>query len=230
MADTTDYSSIPYPELSDVANMQTAASNLANGLDKLVIPSFADSATRDTHAAAPTDGMVCYNQDLHTLEVYRGAWIALRETFTSVKTSNTTYVSNVTNANVPDMFFPVQANATYIFDAFFVYVPGVGQMKVAVNGPGGMTVQWGANSLWKTVTNQTRTAGEVEKFVQTVVGSSISIGGLDTGASRMFADAKGIVVTSGTPGNVNVQASQFSSNVSGAVFVAGSWIRATRVL
>lgn len=72
MAQNTPIASLPWPELSDIPNAQTAFQNLANAVDPLVIPRFASATARDAAITAPTDGQTVARTDLHALQAYHG--------------------------------------------------------------------------------------------------------------------------------------------------------------
>lgn len=70
MAQNTTISGLPYPELTDIPNAQTAFSNLATALDSIVIPRYATSTARDTAIGSPGDGQHLYRQDIHVPQYY----------------------------------------------------------------------------------------------------------------------------------------------------------------
>lgn len=74
MALNTPNSSLPYPELTDIPNAQTAFQNLALALDTKVVPKFASSAARDTAIPSPVEGQLCYRTDINGLQEYNGSW------------------------------------------------------------------------------------------------------------------------------------------------------------
>ena len=72
MAQNTPIAALPWPELTDIPNAQTAFQNLANAIDPLVIPRFASATARDAAITSPTDGQACARTDLHALQTYHG--------------------------------------------------------------------------------------------------------------------------------------------------------------
>lgn len=70
MAQNTPIAALPYPELTDIPNAQTAFSNLATALDTIVVPRYASTAARDTAIASPGDGQHCFRTDIHVPQYY----------------------------------------------------------------------------------------------------------------------------------------------------------------
>lgn len=72
MAQNTPIAGLPWPELTDIPNAQTAFQNLANALDPLVIPRYASATARDAANPSPSDGQPAYRTDVHGLQLYHG--------------------------------------------------------------------------------------------------------------------------------------------------------------
>jgi hypothetical protein len=75
MAQNTPVSALPWPELTDIPNAQTAVKNLADALDTKVIPKFANATARDAAITSPVEGMMIYRTDIHGFQQYNGSWL-----------------------------------------------------------------------------------------------------------------------------------------------------------
>lgn len=74
MALNTPIAALPYPELTDIPNAQTAFQNLATALDTKVIPKFATSVARDAAIPSPVAGMLVYRTDIKGYQTYESGW------------------------------------------------------------------------------------------------------------------------------------------------------------
>lgn len=74
MALNTPIAALPYPELTDIPNAQTAFQNLALGLDTKVIPKFATSVARDAAIPSPVAGMLVFMTDRNGYLTYKSGW------------------------------------------------------------------------------------------------------------------------------------------------------------
>lgn len=88
---TTDISGLPFPELSDQPDGPDAFEDLAEALDRLVTPKFANATARDAANPSPAEGDRAYLQDTNVVTWYSGsAWEGLWKSYTPVWTSTGT--------------------------------------------------------------------------------------------------------------------------------------------
>lgn len=73
MAQNTPINALPWPELGDIPNAQTAFQNLANQLDTRLVPRFANDAARQAAITSPVAGMLSYQNDSARYEYYTGS-------------------------------------------------------------------------------------------------------------------------------------------------------------
>lgn len=71
MSQNTPIAALPWPELTDIPNAQSAFKTLAEALDTKVIPKYANPTARDAAQPSPVDGAVCYLTDRGGFQSYR---------------------------------------------------------------------------------------------------------------------------------------------------------------
>ncbi len=89
----TPISLITYPASSNAPNVPSDMQGMANDIDSIVIPRFANASARNTAFSSPVDGNHCWLNDLHRLQVYRdsySAWQNYTMSIMRVKTSTET--------------------------------------------------------------------------------------------------------------------------------------------
>lgn len=72
MTQLTPISALPWPELTDIPNAQTAFNALATAADSLTQPRYATKTARDAAITSPADGQLAYRQDIHAPQYYHG--------------------------------------------------------------------------------------------------------------------------------------------------------------
>lgn len=143
------------------------------------------------------------------------------------KTATETVTSSTTLQADDQLFLPVVTNAKYIMDMFLVYsgqdAATGGNLKLQFTGPSGATLDWanfGVNTGGLTQYN--------------VVGEAIAAGspravGTNGAGVKMCARPMGTLTTASTSGNLALLWAQNSSNATGTVIHAGTFLRLYRV-
>lgn len=136
MAGNTAKSGLPYAQLTDSANANTGFQNLANALDPLVIPKYANVAARVAANPSPTAGDACFVTALGVHEVYNGSQWVYMYPKTIVLGSTFTVTNSVTLADVTGFTgIALEASSTYIMGGclFVSSTSSAAQMKVSLN-------------------------------------------------------------------------------------------------
>lgn len=86
---TTNISGLPFPELSDQPDGPDAFEDLANALDPIVTPKYANATARDAANPSPSEGTHAYLNDINALTWYSGsAWEGTWKSYTPSWTSS----------------------------------------------------------------------------------------------------------------------------------------------
>jgi len=142
------------------------------------------------------------------------------------KTADETVTSSTTVQNDDQLFLPLSTNARYLFDSIIFYsgaATPAGDLKLKWTGPTGATMQWanfGVNTSGLTQYNA---------VVETLAAASPRAVGTNGAGFWMSCAPKGIVTTSSTSGNLQLQWAQNSSSATGTIVYAGSYIRLVRI-
>lgn len=114
MAGTTPVSALPYAQLTDSPNINTASQGIATALDHLVVPKYATVGARNTANPSPTAGDLCYVTALGVHESYNGSgWVYLYPK-TTVLGSTFTVTNSSTLADVTGWTgIALEAGSTY---------------------------------------------------------------------------------------------------------------------
>lgn len=139
---------------------------------------------------------------------------------TARRTSNGTAMVNNTLANEPVLFLPVAANTVWFFDMQLTYngaATGTGDLKFMFTIPSGATM----NGTALTVTNPLGVA--LLPYTQST--TSIFSASNGTG-SPLGIRVWGTLIVSGTPGNLQLQAAEQTTNATGTTIMTGSTLLA----
>ncbi len=138
--------------------------------------------------------------------------------------SATESVSNsLTLQDDNELLVPIEANAIYLMDSIILYDgPANADLKILFRTPTGGSMSGAATGLLDTAS----TAGNTVTIPITG-NSSNSFGTLGSGTQALICH--GMVFTSGTAGNLQVEWSQNTSQASATRVISGSWINLRRV-
>lgn len=145
---------------------------------------------------------------------------------TAYKTGDESVTSSTTLQNDDLLVLPVASNARYIMEAFLVYTGAAdpaGGLKLGWTGPSGATMKWA---------NFGTTQNAAPALVNyNVVAESIGGGrGVGTNSgTEMTCRPYGVLNTSSTSGNLQLQWAQGTSNATATVVKAGSLIHLRRI-
>ncbi len=143
------------------------------------------------------------------------------------KASDQVVNANATLANDNDLAVALAANATYIVECVVIYDSSTAaDIQFAWTGPTGTTFDWTNNGI------STGAAGGTSSITVTRSpigsGNPLPAGGVGVG-SKLFAQIRGIVVTSSTTGNLQLMWAQNTSDATNTTVRINSFLRLTRV-
>jgi hypothetical protein len=124
-----------------------------------------------------------------------------------MKTGDQTVTSSTAFTNATDLTFSIGANAVYEFNIYLFALSGGGGVKVAVNGPAGLSRLRAGDGL-----GFYTSAYDTNIFV--IVGASLSV----------HTRISGYVVNGATAGTFAVRFAQNTSNVTGCTMEQRSWM------
>ena len=144
------------------------------------------------------------------------------------KAANQTVTSSTTLANDNHLALALSASATYLVDLFLI-VDGstTGDFKMGWTFPTGATGDWTINAI-NTGAGAAATSGSITRAA-IALASSENAGAAGAG-TKLILQPRGLVVTSTTAGTLQLQWAQNTSDATGTVVYAGSWMRLERVL
>lgn len=87
MSDVTAINAIPWPELTDEPNIETAVKPLADHIDTRIVPRFATTTARNTAVPSPIEGQIAYT-NTHGLQLYKGMWVPMPGTIVAYLYNN----------------------------------------------------------------------------------------------------------------------------------------------
>ena len=127
MTDSTDISSITYPEENDQPNVSSHLQGIAEAVDDIIIPRFADATARDAAITSPADGQHAYLTSATSggLWVYRNSysdWQRYRFSIVRMKTAEESV--NASTSFQDDNHInniPYKANTFYRINGIFFY-------------------------------------------------------------------------------------------------------------
>lgn len=208
----------------------TAAWGNANVRDQVITP-FASSSARTSAVTSAVEGMLSYRQDAKIFEGYDGsAWqtVAFAPGFLFArKTTDESLSSSTTLQNDDHLFVNVAANATYLVDAFLLYnSDSAVEMKFGWTAPAGATLIWNSGGI--STTAPAGTPASIAWFAGSNLASVELIGGVGTG-NDLVAQSRGILLTSGTSGTLQLQWAQGASSAIATTFKTNSHLMLRRV-
>lgn len=235
--------SIRKPELTDSpANIEIAAGNALDDIDKVVVPIYASTATRDTLSdGGPATGWACYitasGSGGRTLQVYDGTgWKSyfggpryIAKSATTSRASTTTFTAD------PHLTMTLEASSTYEVDLhLFVTADAAGDLKVRFTMPTGALGYFGhlaPGTLWPAGSGGGVFDGNIvalTQLAQSTPTASLDSGGSYSGHAQAH-NIRGIIVMAGSSGSVTVEWAQLASNVTATELKKQSYMLVTRV-
>lgn len=150
---------------------------------------------------------------------------------TGYTSASTTRTSSTVLIDAVGLALALEANTVYAWDCYLAYnAAEAADLKLAWSGPAGAVGHWGAYG------GATSGAGGVGDLSALRVngygsGNTIPLGGNNTPSAPgpMVARPMGYIEVGATPGNLQCQFAQQSSNATGTIIQAGCWLRAWKL-
>ncbi len=184
--------------------------------------------TITTAALATTDLDVVDLTTLQTLTVSGALTVGgvqLYPPLVARKTAN----ENVNNSTVlqddDHLAIAVEANAVYLMEAFLLYsTDPAADIKLQFTGPAGATLDWGRGGIDSGAT--TTTTGASKTAI--AIAAAVTLGGITSNTTQLFAMPRGTLVTAGTAGTFRLQWCQQAGVANNSTLYAQSWVRLQR--
>lgn len=189
MAQYTGVSNLPWAELTDTPNAQTATQNLANALDSITVPRFASFTARDAAITSPVAGQKCVITGFDTPQsyTYRGSLWRLDPLTRQLPATATVANSNAQQSMGGTAIY-FQAGRTYGYTANYMANAGnsTGIVVGFVNAAGGAFTITSFGYRMRAATDQ---------FLGSNLGyvSSADITTIDNGTSTCGAMSRGTI-------------------------------------
>lgn len=224
---TTDQG-LSLPVDADVADDPVAFANFVAGVEPRLVRLYTNEADRTTRqlvvaenelsGLATEDRVEVYNGTTNISLRARSGHTSTRVAVDQVLTASSTVLQNITNmvATLPG----VNGSIFQFWCRIFYDVSTTADIKFAFTIPAGAAMRWGLSSLNTGGTNPTYTTTNVS-------GTALAAGGLGVG-STMFAVIEGEVTMGATPGNLQLQAAQNTSDPSVSTLMARSFMEVWR--
>lgn len=197
--------------------------------------------TSSTRPSSPVAGMTVYETDTGAELVWNGsAWVA-RSQLPGIgqvqfvrKTSNTSRSNTNTLAADPHLSVPLEANATYVFEAYLSHdAPSTANIQYAFDVPASSVLNWTPDGFVQTPSSAASAAAtaDIIRRMNTTADTPLTPRGIsDAGSTEDTVSLpKGSVRTSGTAGNLTLFWAQNTLNASNTVLRVDSWLRVMRV-
>lgn len=216
------------PVDADAADNPVAFINFVAGVEPRLVRVYTDEADRAARQLVVAENNISGLGTENRIEVYNGTTnISLhtravhtmtRIAVDQVLTASSTVLQNVTNMVAT---LPGTAGAIFAWRGHVFYdATTTADIKFAFTIPAAATMRWGMNALGPGGTNPIYTA-------ITGSGTAISIGALGIG-SVLYALFSGEVTMGATPGNLQMQAAQNTSDASVTTVFARSFMEVWR--
>lgn len=138
------------------------------------------------------------------------------------KTANETVTSSTTPQDDDHLFFPLAADALYLFKAVLIYSAATaGDARFGFAAPPGATIQFGIQGVGSDGTTPRVSAADS--------ATTLSVGGLVDETTKLIATLNGLVVTGGTSGDLQLQWCQSVTNGTATTLYANSFLEVQRI-
>lgn len=226
MVQVTPRASIPYPDLTDVPNAQTAFQNMLTAIDTQMMPRYATVAALPSAAA----GQLAYvTAEDGVYQNTNGAtiWSFVPRTTYYVKPSDTSRTLNTAVTSDPFFVIPLRAGKRYEFDChYFIYADQGVDFKCAWSLPAGTTATASHFAPDIAITNINGSTIQYSAFSPTSTASW----GIASGAAVNPQYVKqSIQMTTTTAGNAIFQWAQVVSSAIATTLAMDSFIKVTRL-
>lgn len=150
--------------------------------------------------------------------------------FNSVLVANKQGATTITNttatANDPHLTLAVDANATYLFEAFILYSSSAtADFSAGYSAPAGAALIWSADAV--NVGDTSNASNATISRAGADINSTLAHGG--AGSQSVVAKHSGRLVVGTTPGNFVMRWAQYVAEASNSTVLPGSWLKLTRI-
>lgn len=232
MPTTTTDQGLSLPVGPDAANNPTAFSNFVAGVEPRLVRLYTDAADRTAKMLVVAENELSGLGTENRVEVYDGAnHVSLYRravyTYSRVTTDQLLTISNTTLQNLTNLVVTLPANGSIVaFRAVLFYdTSTTADLKVAFTIPAGTTMKWAFSQ--GPATGLAGTTGDGLFGVQTGSGTALAIGGAGVGTPLM-ACIEGELTVGATPGDLQMQAAQNTSDATQSTIQTRSRIEAWR--
>jgi hypothetical protein len=143
---------------------------------------------------------------------------------TVTKTADQPYTNSAVLGPDTHLLLPVVANATYELEGYIAYdgAFNAGDMKADWSAPAGASMRWSLNAP--------APGGAAAYASQSAtIGTPLTAGTYGTGGTQTSASVRGLLITSGTAGTLQLRWAQNTAHASTLTLYAKSWIRLHRI-
>lgn len=227
MAQVTPRASIPYPDLTDVPNAQTAFQNMLTAIDTQMIARY---ATPGALPGTSTSGQLAYVTSNNSMYISQGgaSWTRQSRATYYVKPSDTTRTLTTTLTADPFFVIPLEASTSYVFDCHFFFFSDAGvDFKSQWTLPAGNsnTIHHFAPDIATTNINS-----HGEQY-NAYTASAVPVWGSASSSPTFpeYAKQTMVVVTGVTAGNATLTWAQNVSSALGTTLAMDSFVKVTRL-
>lgn len=226
---TTDQQ-ITLPIGADAADNPVAFVNQTLDIESRLALRYTDEVDRTTRHPSSIEGEVSHLADVDRYDIYDGAnWISLFtrsfHTFARKSASQALTLSNTSLQNVTGLVSSLPATGVFGFTGTVFYdTSATADLKLAFTIPAGATMEWGLMGA----ATAGGGSGDGTFLTATASAAAIPVGGAGVGTG-LWAQIEGEVNTTGTAGNLQLQAAQNTSDATQSTIHARSRLRVWRI-
>lgn len=228
---TTDQA-LSLPIGADAANNPTAFGNFVAGVEPRLVRLYTDTADRTAKMLVVAENELSGLGTENRIEVYDGTnhvslFPRTHLAYSRVTADQLLTISNTVLQNVTNMVVTLPPNGSIMaWRAVIIYDSSTtADLKVAFTIPAGTTMKWGF--VGALATGAAGSSGDGLWGVTTGSGSALAIGGAGVG-SPLIAVLEGELTVGATPGNLQMQAAQNTSDATQTTIQIRSRIQAWR--
>lgn len=233
MPSVTPDQGLSLPVGLDVADNPVAFINFVAGVEPRLVRLYTDEADRTTRQLVVAENEISGLATENRLEVWNGtANVSLyeRSLYAHVRTTATQNltISNIVLQNVTNLVvaLPGTVGAVFNWRAKVFYASATAaDIKFAFTVPAATTMRWGVMGL---ATTTAAGSGDVNCDSTAVSGTALPIGGAGVG-TVLWARMEGSIIMGATPGNLQMQAAQNTSDATQSTINAFSDMEVWRV-
>lgn len=225
---TTDQG-LTLPILADAADEPVSFTNFVAGVEQRLVRLYANEAARTANRAVVAEGEISSLTAEDRTEIYNGTtdvslytralFARPRVAANQALTSSSTVLQNVTNQVAS---LPGTAGAIFHWRNIVFYdASATADIKFAYTIPAAATMRWAINALGTGGTNPTY-------VTTTASGTAVAAGALGVG-TVLQAYLEGEIIMGATPGNLQLQAAQNTSDATNINIFLGSYLEIWRL-